>query len=406
MGYYEDQKRDNECSISYTLKRLCHFVLAKTIPRSSSKYVSIDDLTLQLAAHRVGGYNLSVCNAGGSLDALLYTDRAVRNPAVWQSCRGAIVDGLKMEVIGVLDCQCKDLDDQVLVLELTLPAELCKRLTTEQKDVFDMDRMTKTRTNMNVSLNKYAKPVLEREVRSKMEDLKRELDVLNPGYLADGRVMLGRSDEHLLIQFFREHTPVYVKAKVDLEREIRERIEFERPRRKPVDPCVAFHTTKICTKQKCQKDHFRTGVGIFPEISEISRSIDISTSDYPKFKNLECQGTDQEKIDCKASKSYCCFHALDVPTQLAAVYSQYTIVQPIEACDITALCGITRNCSVFDEPLRSLCVDCIAPSRNFVCHLKIAFWNGDELKQPTLCFDGTRQLLELRGVEMLADFDG
>jgi hypothetical protein len=269
--------------------------------------------------------------------------------------------------------------------------------------------MTKTRENMQMCLSRFARPVIAQEVRQKMEDLKCELDALNPGYLADGKVMLGRSDDPLLSQFLREHTSVYIKAKVDLEGEIRERIEFERPRRKPVDPCVAFESSKICTKQNCIKDHFRTGVGIFPDIrlilDSMSRSIDISTADYPKFKNLECQGTDKEKIDCKASKRYCSFHALDVPTQLAAVYSQYTIVHPIDVSDVFVLCGITRNCSIFDESFRSLCVDCIAPSRNFYTSASLNFWTGNKLYQPTLCFDGTRQLLELRDVGKLEEFD-
>ena len=59
----------NESSIVGTMRRACVSVLARNKAPASASGISIDDLSLQPASKGLGGYNLSVCNKEGSLDA-------------------------------------------------------------------------------------------------------------------------------------------------------------------------------------------------------------------------------------------------------------------------------------------------------------------------------------------------
>jgi hypothetical protein len=204
-----------------------------------------------------------------------------------------------------------------------------------------------------------------------------------------------------------EHSTIFDGRKKKLEKEVKERLDFEKEKKHQVKSCKELKDKGTCQKGlKCSFDHYRTAIGVCPDVSTVVSQLmepDTSNAVYPKFGNLECQGTEKQKIACRDNNGYCCFHSLDVTTQLSAVYSQYEVTQCLENCDVTALCGIARNCCVFDEEFRKPCEDNIAPSRNFISHDHVN-WDDSKRPQPKTCFDGTHSLLQLYAPERLRDF--
>ena len=91
---------------------------------------------------------------------------------------------------------------------------------------------------------------------------------------------------------------------------------------------------------------------------------------------------------------WCSFHALPLAEQLATVFMTFKIQGPLNQCDISALCTVIGNCSVFDEELRGIKKD-IAASRHFISHDLI------DDNQPAVCFNAIDKLLKCRAVSSL-----
>jgi len=131
-------------------------------------------------------------------------------------------------------------------------------------------------------------------------------------------------------------------------------------------------------------------------IAQLLKGQSKGTTNYPVFSHLNCVGG-----SCVGLNKWCRFHCLSLETQVSAVYTQYGLSQEIEYADITALGGVVRECTLFDEQFKYMC-SAIVDSRNFISHKGV---NIEKKNQPTKCFDTTRRLLEMFEPGRVEGFD-
>jgi len=240
-------------------------------------------------------------------------------------------------------------------------------LQRQQKEQgIDRQRYTATRTNLFFGLEKFARPALVARVEEAAKELVREYSTTIDSQQADGSL------EKFLKRYVTKKTGTKKKNK----------------------------GTGSKNKDK-KKDNGSKGKGDTSNY-EFASSLGDADSTLANKEMQEEEGVYPKMDNVDTSKAL----YLPLGAQLLSGFSQYALEQDISHLDITALCGIIRNCSYFDRydrtevdskgesrtvnDLRRLSEE-IKETRNYVSHRDVG------KHQPTKGFDAMEELIELYG---------